>query len=136
LRLANWIPRSTPGARRAGLAGCALLALLALLGCTGNDRGPRAGEAQPATTPQSEPALEAAPPQPVLDDVTITARVSAKLAANAELNPFDLVVATAEGVVSLRGRVETERQKAEAERIARETSGVRAVRNLVEVVAS
>jgi len=81
-------------------------------------------------------AIEVAPPQPVLDDATITARVSAKLAASAELNPFDLEVGTAEGVVSLSGRVETERQSAEAERIARETSGVRAVRNLLEVVAS
>jgi osmotically-inducible protein OsmY len=72
----------------------------------------------------------------VLDDATITARVSAKLAANAELNPFDLVVSTAQGVVSLSGRVETARQRSEAERIASETSGVRAVRNLVEVVAT
>lgn len=67
------------------------------------------------------------------DDGTITAKVKAKLAASAEINPFNVDVATSQGVVSLVGRVKTEAQKAEAERIARETEGVRGVRNLLEV---
>jgi hyperosmotically inducible periplasmic protein len=67
------------------------------------------------------------------DDATITAKVKAKLAASAEINPFNVDVATSQGVVSLVGRVKTEEQKAEAERIARETEGVRGVRNLLEV---
>ncbi len=69
----------------------------------------------------------------MVDDATITAKVKAKLAANAEINPFDVDVATAQGVVSLVGRVKTERQKEEAGRIARETAGVKGVRNLLEV---
>ena len=69
----------------------------------------------------------------MLDDGAITAKVKAKLAASAEINPFNVDVATAQGVVSLIGRVETAEQKAEAERIARETEGVRGVRNLLEV---
>jgi osmotically-inducible protein OsmY len=68
-----------------------------------------------------------------LDDGTITAKVKAKLAASAEINPFNVDVATAQGVVSLMGRVKTERQKEEAGRIARETEGVRSVRNLLQV---
>jgi len=67
------------------------------------------------------------------DDGTITAKVKAKLAASAEINPFNVDVATSQGIVSLVGRVKTEAQKAEAERIARETDGVRGVRNLLEV---
>ncbi|HEV8242347.1 MAG TPA: BON domain-containing protein [Thermoanaerobaculia bacterium] len=67
------------------------------------------------------------------DDGTITAKVKAKLAASAEINPFNVDVATAQGIVSLVGRVKTEEQKAEAERIARETAGVRGVRNLLKV---
>lgn len=67
------------------------------------------------------------------DDGTITAKVKAKLAASAEINPFNIDVATSKGVVSLVGRVKTAEQKAEAERIARETEGVRSVRNLLEV---
>jgi osmotically-inducible protein OsmY len=69
----------------------------------------------------------------MLDDGAITARVKAKLAASAEINPFNVDVATAQGVVSLVGRVKTERQKEEAERIAGETEGVRGVRNLLKV---
>jgi len=68
-----------------------------------------------------------------LDDAAITARVKAKLAASAELNPFDVDVNTVHGVVSLMGRVATAGDKATAERIARSTSGVRAVKNLLEV---
>ena len=67
------------------------------------------------------------------DDGTITAKVKAKLAASAEINPFNVDVATSQGIVSLVGRVKTEAQKAEAERIARETDGVRGVRNLLKV---
>ena len=68
-----------------------------------------------------------------VDDATITARVKAKLAASSQLNPFDIQDNTVEGEVSLTGRVATEAERTEAERLARETDGVRRVRNLVEV---
>jgi osmotically-inducible protein OsmY len=69
----------------------------------------------------------------VVADATLTARLKAKLAASADLNPFAVEVNTLHGVVSLAGRVETAEQKALAERIARATSGVREVENLLEV---
>lgn len=68
-----------------------------------------------------------------LDDATITARVKAKLAADPQLNPFDVQVNTVDGEVNLTGRVATAAEKAEAERLARDTAGVRAVRNLLAV---
>ena len=68
-----------------------------------------------------------------LDDGAITAKVKAKIAASSQLNPFDVQVNTVEGEVSLTGRVATQAEKDEAERLARETGGVVRVRNLLEV---
>jgi osmotically-inducible protein OsmY len=68
-----------------------------------------------------------------VDDASVTARVKAKIAASSQLNPFNIQVNTVDGVVSLTGRVHSESEKAEAERLARETDGVRRVRNLLEV---
>ena len=68
-----------------------------------------------------------------LDDATVTARVKAKLAASSQLNPFDVQVNTVAGEVSLTGRVHTDAEKVEAERLARETDGVVRVTNLLEV---
>ena len=68
-----------------------------------------------------------------VDDASVTARVKAKLAASSQLNPFNIQVNTVDGVVSLTGRVNDRAEKDEAERLARETEGVRRVRNLLEV---
>jgi osmotically-inducible protein OsmY len=68
-----------------------------------------------------------------VDDAAVTARVKAKIAASSQLNPFNIQVNTVDGVVSLTGRVHSAAEKAEAERLARETEGVRRVRNLLEV---
>ncbi len=68
-----------------------------------------------------------------IDDGAITAKVKAKIAASAQLNPFDIQVNTVDGEVSLTGRVGSQAEKDEAERLARETDGVRRVRNLLEV---
>ena len=72
-------------------------------------------------------------PGEMLDDRALTATVKAKLAASAQINPFNVEVSTSRGVVSLVGRVRTAEDRAEAERIARNTRGVRRVRNLLEV---
>ena len=68
-----------------------------------------------------------------VDDASVTARVKAKIAASSQLNPFNIQVNTVDGVVSLTGRVNDQAEKDEAERLARETEGVRRVRNLLEV---
>ena len=68
-----------------------------------------------------------------LDDGAVTATVKAKLAASSQLNPYDIQVATADGAVSLSGQVATEAEKAEAERLARETDGVVRVHNFLTV---
>jgi osmotically-inducible protein OsmY len=68
-----------------------------------------------------------------VDDASITAAVKAKLAADGDINPFNIDVDTNEGVVTLQGRVEKEEARTKAEQLARETDGVRRVINLVKV---
>lgn len=68
-----------------------------------------------------------------VDDATITAAVKGKLAADGDVNPFNIDVDTNEGVVTLQGRVEKEEARATAERLARETDGVVRVINLIKV---
>jgi hyperosmotically inducible protein len=68
-----------------------------------------------------------------VDDATITAKVKAKLAAEGDINPFNIDVDTHEGVVTLLGRVKKAENRAKAERLARETRGVKRVTNLVKV---
>lgn len=68
-----------------------------------------------------------------VDDAAITAKVKGKLAADPAISAFNIDVDTNEGVVTLQGRVEDEGARSEAERLARETEGVRRVINLVKV---
>lgn len=68
-----------------------------------------------------------------VDDAAITAAVKGKLAADSEINPFNIDVDTNEGVVTLQGRVEKEEARTKAEQLARETDGVSRVVNLIKV---
>lgn len=68
-----------------------------------------------------------------VDDAGITAKVKAKLAADGDINPFNIDVDTNEGVVTLQGRVAKEEARTKAEQLARDTDGVRRVINLVKV---
>ena len=64
-----------------------------------------------------------------LDDVMISSKVKSKLIANSEIKAGDIDVSSSQGVVTLLGRVSSERIKIEAERIARDTRGVKDVKN-------
>jgi len=68
-----------------------------------------------------------------VDDSAITASVKAKLAADGDINPFNIDVDTNEGVVTLQGRVAKEEARTKAEQLARETDGVARVINLIKV---
>ncbi len=69
-----------------------------------------------------------------LDDSAITTKITTKLAADPEINPFNIDVDTMDGVVTLRGEVEKELARTEAESHARATKGVRSVHNEIRVV--
>ena len=73
--------------------------------------------------------------QPVLEDAAITAKVKAKLAADPEVSGLAVDVDTTKGVVVLRGKVTSAAVSAEAEKLARNTAGVRAVMNRLVVEA-
>lgn len=68
-----------------------------------------------------------------LDDATITAKVKANLIADPEVRALSIDVDTVDGRVTLQGKVATAGQKAEAEKLARITPGVRQVLNLIQV---
>jgi hyperosmotically inducible periplasmic protein len=68
-----------------------------------------------------------------VDDASITAKVKAKLAADGDINPFNIDVDSNEGVVTLQGRVEKEEARTKAEQLARDTDGVSRVINLIKV---
>lgn len=71
--------------------------------------------------------------EPYARDAEITARVKARLTADPEVNPLRIDVDTVDGRVTLNGKVRTEHQREEAEKLARGTKGVVEVINLLEV---
>ena len=70
--------------------------------------------------------------KPLLDDATLTAKVKAKLAADPEVTAYTIDVDTRDHVVTLSGDV-PEAQRAEAEKLARDTEGVSSVVNRLTV---
>lgn len=69
----------------------------------------------------------------VLNDASITAKIKAKLIADPEINPFHIDVDTVDGIVTLNGKVASADIKAEAEKLARHTDGVKSVNNVIQV---
>jgi osmotically-inducible protein OsmY len=70
-----------------------------------------------------------------VDDSTITASVKAKLVADKAANFTRVDVDTTNKVVALNGIVESTAQKARAEELASQVSGVRRVSNNLQVQA-
>jgi hyperosmotically inducible periplasmic protein len=64
-----------------------------------------------------------------IDDVTISSKIKSKLLLNSEIKSGDIDVSSSQGVVTLIGRVSSQTIKRDAERIARDTRGVRDVNN-------
>ena len=70
-----------------------------------------------------------------VDDAAITAALKTKLVADKAKNLVNVNVDTEHGVVHLKGRVATDRDRAEAEHLARATKGVVDVKNDLVVEA-
>lgn len=68
-----------------------------------------------------------------VDDTAITSEVKAKLLADSIVPSRTVKVQTSEGAVMLSGTVKTEKQRAQAERVAAEVSGVKSVKNDIEI---
>ncbi len=68
-----------------------------------------------------------------LDDAWIHTKIVAKLIGNADTPERKINIDVVNNVVTLRGTVETNEQKMEAERVAKETEGVKSVKNMLKV---
>ena len=64
-----------------------------------------------------------------VDDTALTTRVKAKFADNTTVSAMAISVETMKGTVQLSGFAKTVEERLTAEKLARETSGVVAVRN-------
>jgi osmotically-inducible protein OsmY len=69
-----------------------------------------------------------------IDDTWIHTKITTKLIGNSDTPARKINVDVVDGVVTLRGAVETATAKEEAERVAKTTDGVKRVRNLLKVV--
>jgi hyperosmotically inducible protein len=69
-----------------------------------------------------------------IDDAWIHTKITTKLIGNSETPARKVNVDVVDGIVTLRGVVETATAKEEAERVAKTTDGVKRVRNLLKVV--
>ena len=68
-----------------------------------------------------------------MDDNTVSSRVGRQLAADPDIRRYKIDVDTINQVVTLRGPVDSEADREEAERIAKATEGVSSVVNKLEV---
>lgn len=68
-----------------------------------------------------------------IDDAALTTRVKAKFAADPVVSAMSISVETLKGTVQLSGFAKSAEERATAEKLARETSGVVAVRNDIAV---
>ena len=69
-----------------------------------------------------------------LDDAWIHTKIVAKLIGDTQTPERKINVDVVEGAVTLRGEIDTAEAKAEAERVAKETDGVKKVTNQLKVV--
>ncbi len=68
-----------------------------------------------------------------IDDTVLTTRVKAKFADDPTVSAMSISVETLEGTVQLSGFAKSAQEKARAESLARNTSGVKSVRNDIVV---
>ena len=64
-----------------------------------------------------------------IDDAAITSKVKAKFVADSTVKAMDIKVNTFEGVVQLSGFANSRTEAQRAETLARETAGVKSVKN-------
>ena len=79
------------------------------------------------STPTQQPAAEA------IDDGVVTAKVKAKLIEDPVTKAHHISVETFKGTVQLSGFVETEQARTRALQLAKETDGVKTVKDALEV---
>jgi osmotically-inducible protein OsmY len=117
-----------------------LMMALALAGCgretpavVASEEGPETQAPAAAEVGQAvEPAKPADIELPIdVEDAALTARVKTRLMADSRVGALDIDVGGQNGIVTLKGSVKDEQEKAAAEEVARGTEGVTDVVNMI-----
>lgn len=115
-------------------AGLALVLLVAWVGCDrreGADDGTPQGGGAATTEPDGAAGAAGAEGADVGGDAAITVRVKTALAADPRVSALMIDVDTQNGIVTLKGDVESEEAKSAAEEVTRGAEGVMDVVNMV-----
>ena len=87
---------------------------------------------------QVQPGMAGEPEEPEfyrkVEDATLTARIKSKLLWNRQTHGLDIEVSTAQGIVTLKGKVASDVHRDLAVQLARNTTGVKGVKNQLQVV--
>ena len=78
-----------------------------------------------------EPADSELPVEIDIEDAALTAKVKTRLMADSRVGALDIDVGGQNGIVTLKGNVKDEQEKAAAEEVARATEGVTDVVNMI-----
>lgn len=114
-----------------------LMIALALAGCgretpavLATEEGP---ETQAPAVAEVGQAVEPADPEVAVDveDAALTVRVKTRLMVDSRVGALDIDVGGQNGIVTLKGNVKDEQEKAAAEEVARATEGVTDVVNMI-----
>jgi osmotically-inducible protein OsmY len=108
---------------------------LALAGCgretpavVATEEGP---ETQAPAVAEVGQAVEPADSELDVEDAALTAKVKTRLMADSRVAALDIDVGGQNGIVTLKGNVKDEQEKAAAEEVARATEGVTDVVNMI-----
>jgi osmotically-inducible protein OsmY len=88
-----------------------------------------------APAPTATTGVSPAAPAPPLDDATVVSLVQAKYFLDPAIKTRDISVELANGVITLRGRVASENERAQALLLAQSTAGVQRVEDYLTVDA-
>jgi len=116
-----------------------LMIALALTGCGRETTAVLATEEGPETQAPAvsevgqavEPADSELPVEIDIEDAALTAKVKTRLMADSRVGALDIDVGGQNGIVTLKGNVKDEQEKAAAEEVARATEGVTDVVNMI-----
>jgi hyperosmotically inducible periplasmic protein len=109
-----------------------ILSALATSGCAVSMLGGAARSSGAGASSGTGQATSASKPS-ATSDASISAAVRSRLAASASLRGFKILVDTHDGVVTLRGQVNTVEQRRAAQLEARAVNGVKAVKSELSV---
>ncbi len=87
-------------------------------------QAPAAAEVGQAVEPAEEVEID-------VEDAALTAKVKTRLLADSRVGGLDIDVGGQNGIVTLKGNVKDEQEKAAAEEVARATEGVTDVVNMI-----